>query len=63
MRRKPRATVTITAKLSPELAEAFYEVVNSDEFDGNVSAAMRAAIKLLIKHHKGTPLKATPQSM
>lgn len=50
MRKKPRATVTITAKLSPKLAEEFYKIANS-EFEGNASAAQRAAIKLLIKQY------------
>ena len=59
MRKKPRATVTITAKLSPRLADIFYNIVN-DVFGGNVSEAMREGIKLLISakcigHHKLSP--------
>jgi metal-responsive CopG/Arc/MetJ family transcriptional regulator len=50
-KKRPHATVTITAKLPLELAEEFYKVVNSD-YEGNSSAAQRAAIKYLVDHRE-----------
>ena len=47
MSKKPRPIVPVTVKLSPRLAEEFYEIANS-EFGGNISEAVREAIKLLI---------------
>jgi len=46
--RKPRPTVSVTAKISPELADEFYKVVNS-RYGGNISEALREGIKLLVK--------------
>ena len=47
MSKKPRPIVPVTVKLSPELADKFYEIANN-EFGGNISEAVREAIKLLI---------------
>lgn len=56
MVKKPLYTVTITAKLSRELADKFFEVVNS-RYDGNISATMRQAVRLIIKAHENNDLK------
>ena len=47
MSKKPRPIVPVTVKLSPKLADRFYEVANN-EFGGNISEAVREAIKLLL---------------
>jgi len=48
MVKKPRPTVTITAKLPEKMAEELFEIVNS-KFEGNISATVREAVTLLIK--------------
>jgi len=48
--RKPRPTVTFSVKVPVELGNAYYKLVNQ-EYDGNVSAALRVAMsEQLIKH-------------
>jgi hypothetical protein len=45
--RKPHPTVTVGAKISPDMADKLYQLA-ANEFGGNVSEALRKAIKLLI---------------
>ena len=47
MSKKPRPMVPISVKIDPDLADGFYKLVNQ-EFGGNVSEAMREAIRLQI---------------
>lgn len=54
--KKPHPTVQATVKLSPELAEKLYEVA-SNEFGGNISEAVREAIKLLISTREPQKLR------
>ena len=60
MSKKPHPTVTITAKMSPRLADGLYNVVN-EVFGGNVSEAMREAIKLLISTKSLSRHKLSPE--
>jgi len=46
--RRPRPTVTLSVKVTFELADVYYRLVNK-EYGGNVSAAMRDAIEDQIK--------------
>ena len=48
MSRKPRPTVSVGAKISPELADELYGLAGS-KYGGNVSEAVRMGIKLLIQ--------------
>lgn len=59
MSKRPRPTVTVTAKLSPDLADGFYKLVNG-EFGGNLSEALREAIKLLISTSSLSRHKLSP---
>jgi len=47
--RKPKGTTYVGTRIPMELAIKFYKVA-SEKYESNLSEALRAAIKLLVKH-------------